>query len=83
MVEQVARWVELQGKTALGEVDLYSRRPALRTSPDILFCFPYQVLQELLSRVTGHPAFRVNQAERGGRNDGLFDRQSRLSFRLV
>jgi hypothetical protein len=71
----------VQGETALGKVDLYGSRSALQTPPDVFCRFGYQVLRELLSRITGYSAFRVNQAERGGRNDGLLDRQSGLSLR--
>ena len=75
--EQPTRRVELERQPRLGEVDLddraTSRQPRISDGR-----LAHEVVDERLARVAGDPVGRVHEADRGGGDDGLLERASRV-----
>ena len=80
-VEERARRIELDRQTAFGEIDLDFVRPFRKTSADLLFMLGEQIPDEFLPRVSGKMFRWIHQAQGRGRNNGLFDRDTKIDCR--
>src|ERR1700704_2097107 len=81
--KEASRRVNLDGKTALGEVDLYFLRTLLQAPVDFRHVFAQQILDEHLPWVPWNTFFWIHQAQGRRGNDRLFQRHPGVPQSLV
>ena len=82
-VQQLARWIDLDGEPPLREVDLHAVGALPQAVPDFRLVLAQEVFDELLAGVPGDLLGRVHQAQGRGGDDGLLHRPMRVLERQV
>src|SRR2546422_6851885 len=80
--QKLLRRLQLHRERPFREVDLHIGRAAREALPDITLGFAQQIREECVTRVTGYTFLRIQETERGSRNNRLFHRYTRVLLRL-
>jgi hypothetical protein len=81
--EELSGGIELEREPRFGEVDLDLVRAALEAASDVCLGLAEQIVDERLPRIALDPVLRVEKAERGGRDDSLFEGPGRGALTLL
>src|SRR2546426_9832367 len=80
--QQLLRRIQLHREPPFREVDLHVGRAAREALPDVTLGFAQQIREECVARVPGNTLLRIQETERGRRNDRLLQRYTRVLLRL-
>src|SRR5437667_9266778 len=67
--QQLLRRIELHREPPFREVDLHVGRTAREALPDVTLGFAQQIREECVARVPRNTLLRIQETERGSRND--------------